>query len=170
MPPGRLAVFWGVMPHLPLRVVPGTEGFGLRLPLPWLLEWNLPQTLTRRLLRLEVLADDSPHDLGRMKDWVQLTASGDAPRREIVLLEVQARLWRLAMNGSVCSRYPGQRRRRDRGSCLQPRGYLQRGVQHLAARHTHAHGPARNLSRTARQLHQCGRRRSRLRRILFRVA
>ena len=114
MPPGRLAVFWGVMPHLPLRLIPGTEGFGLRVPLQWLLEWNLPQVLTRRLLGLEVLADDGPHDLERMKDWVQMAASGDVLRREIVLLEVEARLRRLAMNGSAGRGHPVQWRQRDR--------------------------------------------------------
>jgi AraC family transcriptional regulator, melibiose operon regulatory protein len=114
MPPGRLAVFWGVIPHLPLRVVAGTEGFGLRIPLPWLLEWDLPQVLTRRLLKLEVLTDDSPDDLVQMKDWVQLAASGDASRRQIVLLEVQARLRRLAINSSARSRRPGPQCRPDR--------------------------------------------------------
>ena len=132
MPPGRLAVFWGVIPHLPLRAVPGTEGFGLRIPLPWLLEWNLPPTLTRRLLGLEVLVDDFPHDLVRMKDWVQLAASGDAPRREIVLLEVQARLRRLEMNGSPRSRRPGQQRRRDHTVSSAFDGM----VEFMAARYT----------------------------------
>jgi len=130
--PGQLSVFWGVMTHLPLRVVSGTEGFGLRIPLPWLLEWNLPQTLTRRLLGLEVLADGCPYDLERMKDWIQLAASGDASRREIVLLEVQARLRRLAINGSVCRRDSSRRDRCDRSASVS----FEAMVQFIAARYT----------------------------------
>lgn len=132
MQPGRLAVFWGAMPHLPVRIIPGTEGFGLRLPLSWVLEWNLPQALTRSLLRLDVLTDDSLSDLARMKDWVQLVAPGDAPRRAIVLLEVQARLRRLAMNGIVSSYRSGQRR-----SYARPvLSAFDRMVEFVAARYT----------------------------------
>ena len=134
MLPGRLAVFWGVMPHLPLLVVPGTQGFGLRVPLPWLLEWNLPRTLIKHLLGLDVLTDNSPLDLDRMKDWVQLAASADTHRREIVLLEVQARLRRLALNGSAGGRSPVQQRRGD-GSVSSA---FDRMVEFVASRYARA--------------------------------
>ena len=50
VPPGRLVVLWGAMPHRTLRLLGDTVGHGLRVPLPWVLRWKLPEGVVQRLL------------------------------------------------------------------------------------------------------------------------
>ncbi|MBN1555316.1 MAG: helix-turn-helix domain-containing protein [Phycisphaerae bacterium] len=100
VPPDHLVVLWGAMSHQALEVPTETVGYGIRVPLGWILGWNLPETLTRRLTNLEVLIGRVQRvpcgDLVRMKDWIELIRGGRNENREIVLLEMQARLRRLA--------------------------------------------------------------------------
>jgi AraC-like DNA-binding protein len=101
IPPGRLVVLWGAMPHRTLRLLGDTLGHGIRVPLPWVLRWKLPEALVRRLLNFDVIVApvrESPGaDLARVKQWVRLMKGGQPAGREIVLLEVQACLLRLAL-------------------------------------------------------------------------
>jgi AraC family transcriptional regulator, melibiose operon regulatory protein len=100
VPPDRLVVLWGAMPHRTLRVEGPTLGHGLRVPLHWVLQWRLPDTLVRRLLNFDVIVDpprETPcSDLALVKHWVRHMQSARADAREIVLLEAHARLLRLA--------------------------------------------------------------------------
>jgi len=99
-PSERLVVTWGAMPHKPLEIDPATISHGIRVPMHWVLQWKLPDALIRPLLNFEVIVDckrDSPcSDLALLKHWVRLMRSGRPEDREIVLLEVHARLLRLA--------------------------------------------------------------------------
>jgi AraC-like DNA-binding protein len=99
--PARLVVLWGAMPHKVLKVDPATFTHGIRVPMQWVLQWKLPDTLIRRLLNCEVIMDrqqESPcSDLALLKHWVHLMHSDRRENREIVLLEIHARLLRLAM-------------------------------------------------------------------------
>ena len=101
VPPGRLVVIWGAMPHRTLRLLGDTVGHGIRVPLPWVLRWKLPEAVLRRLLNFEVIlapARVAPGaDLALVKQWVRFMESRQPAGREIVLLEVQARLLRLAL-------------------------------------------------------------------------
>lgn len=101
VPPERLVVFWGAMPHRALRLEGPTVGHGIRVPLPWVLRWKLPEIVVRRLLNLDVIvapARESPaSDLALVKQWVRFMESRQPECREIVLLEVHARLCRLAV-------------------------------------------------------------------------
>lgn len=110
--PDRLVVFWGAMPHRALRLLGPTVGHGLRIPLSWVLQWNLPEALLRRLLSLEVTLAATRRapcsDLALVKDWVGLMRDGQVASREAVLLEVRARLLRLALEAG--------RSPRDRGT------------------------------------------------------
>lgn len=98
--PEHLVVMWGAMPHKPLTVDPACLVYGIRVPMPWVLQWKLPDALIRRLLNFDVIVDcrrQSPcSDLALLKNWVLLMQSGRREDREIVLLEVHARLLRLA--------------------------------------------------------------------------
>jgi AraC-like DNA-binding protein len=102
VPPNRLVVLWGVMTHQALEVPTETLGYGIRIPLGWVLEWNLPTAFVRRLMRLEVLIGKPQSkpccDLVRMKDWIDLIRKGRDENREIVLLEIQARLRRFVQD------------------------------------------------------------------------
>lgn len=98
--PEHLVVMWGAMPHKPLEVDPATVVYGIRVPMHWVLQWKLPDALIRRLLNFEAITDrkrETPwSDLALLKNWVHLMQSGRKEDREIVLLEVHARLLRLA--------------------------------------------------------------------------
>jgi AraC-like DNA-binding protein len=100
VPPDHLVVLWGAMPHQALVIPDRTVGYGIRLPLGWILSWKLPPDLVRRLTSLEVLISPRKEklcsDLARMKEWIDLVRRGDAESAEIVLLEIHARLRRLA--------------------------------------------------------------------------
>jgi AraC-like DNA-binding protein len=108
VPPGRLVVLWGAMPHRTLRLLGDTVGQGIRVPLPWVLRWKLPEALVRRLLNFDVIlapVQESPgSDLSLVKQWVRFMESGLPAGREIVLLEVQARLLRLALEWGAKTR------------------------------------------------------------------
>jgi AraC-like DNA-binding protein len=101
VPPGRLVVLWGAMPHRTLALHGNAVGHGVRVPLPWVLRWKLPESLVRRLLNFDVILasarESSGSDLPLVKDWVRFMSNGQPSGREIVLLEVQARLLRLAI-------------------------------------------------------------------------
>jgi len=99
--PDRLVVFWGAMPHRALRMKGTTIGYGIRVPLSWVLQWKLPETVVRRLLNLDVIVaserESHGSDLALVKQWVRFMESRRPEGREIVLLEVHARLRRLAI-------------------------------------------------------------------------
>lgn len=101
VPPDRLVVLWGAMPHRALRLEGPTVGHGIRVPLPWVLQWRLPEALVRRLLNFDVIVapvrESCCSDLALVKQWVRFMESRQAEGREIVLLEVHARLRRLAV-------------------------------------------------------------------------
>ncbi len=50
LPAGRLAVFWGAVPHSLVAVEPGTELAWITVPLAWVRGWNLDARFLRRLV------------------------------------------------------------------------------------------------------------------------
>src|SRR5690348_9521138 len=98
--PHRLVVGWGAMPHRAEWLQANTTFYTLTLPLAWFLRWQLPAPFTSALLagRSLVETDDAEgaHDLHMMDRWVTLLARPSNESRHIVLLEVEARLWRFA--------------------------------------------------------------------------
>jgi len=107
---GRLAVFWGAVPHTPLKVAPGTIFNWLTIPLTWVLEWHLPRAFTEALLSGETITEpdnrEGAVDLARFARWHGDLQDGSPERKKIVLLECEARLRRLLLTASVS---PGQR-------------------------------------------------------------
>jgi AraC-like DNA-binding protein len=100
------------MPHRTLRVLGDTVGHGLRVPLQWVLRWKLPEAVLRRLLNFEVILASGQEppgsDLALVKQWVRFMESRQPTGREIVLLEVQARLLRLALELGAKTRGRGR--------------------------------------------------------------
>jgi len=96
---GRLAVLWGGVPHQLLPPgVPG-EGIWLTLPLAWFLQWRLPNGLHDRLLAGEIVAaPPSGGDRPLLERWLADAESGDAARRRVLQLEMEARFHRLALD------------------------------------------------------------------------
>lgn len=98
---GRLLAFWAAVPHQVTWIAPDTRLRWLYVRLPLVLEWDLPPTFVEALLSGTPLIDRPPQqpgaDLALFRQW-----HADLERRlpdvsRIVLLEVEARLRRLAL-------------------------------------------------------------------------
>lgn len=98
---GRLALLWGGMPHRLVARSPDVECFWVTLPLGWFLSWGLPEPFTRRLLEGELLVEpgrgEAARDLDLHARWAAGFGGGAPEVRRIVLLEVEARVRRLAL-------------------------------------------------------------------------
>lgn len=100
--PGRLVVFWATQPHGPVAVDSGTYAHAVHVPLPFLINCNeIPPNFIRSLLEGKVIfaspgSDSDLPDLILIKHWVALLTQDTHLGRRIVLLEVMARLLRLA--------------------------------------------------------------------------
>jgi AraC-like DNA-binding protein len=101
LPPRRLCVLWGAVPHQSLR--DGDNPATLiwqTTPLEQVWSWKLPESLMRRLWQLGVVVDaqTTRGDLHLMRRWMSDLQSGDEEAIAIILLELEARLRRLARN------------------------------------------------------------------------
>lgn len=100
LPPGRMAVFWAITPHGPVEVTPGTRVHSMFIPLTWVLQWQLPESLLHPLLNGRVVLDEERaepcSDTALLKHWSALMREKGPETQRIVLLEVEARLRRLA--------------------------------------------------------------------------
>jgi len=98
--PRRLSAFWAATPHQVLSARELSFYYVVTVPLAWVLGWGLPQPLVERLLSGSLVeepeASASDLDMARFAQWHQdLSSTGERPE-EAVLLELKARLLRLA--------------------------------------------------------------------------
>jgi AraC family transcriptional regulator, melibiose operon regulatory protein len=97
---GRLTVFWAGIPHQVLDFQGVSEYFVLTIPLAWFLQWRLPDQFTQSILHgatmIEPDASWLVSDRMRFEGWVEDARIGSEERRHASLLEVEARLRRLA--------------------------------------------------------------------------
>ena len=102
IPPNRLVVHWGMLPHQVLKRSSGALVVGLHLPLAWVMQWGLPSSLLTRLLDLEYIIEpprEHPSsDLELLHDWNKILNNGEDLSQEIILAEVRARLLRLSLS------------------------------------------------------------------------
>lgn len=99
VPAGKIALFWGGIPHQLLSPANSCEGIWITLPLPWVLQWEIPKPFTQRLLSGDfLLGACAPEESAGLQRWVADFESGNAARRKVLLLEIQARLHRLALD------------------------------------------------------------------------
>ena len=101
---GRLALFWAATPHRIVELDPTTTLCWLTVPLALVLQWQLPAALTNRILygRPVVEADRDPTqatlDAILVRRWLDEVRDGGIERRRIALLEIEARVRRLALS------------------------------------------------------------------------
>ena len=99
---GRPALFWATTPHqiVDYKNVPSYTV--VTLPLPWLLSWGLPENLIKQILSGRLIQEpDSSQanaDKALFEQWHEDINCSSTAFREIVLLEIKARLLRLAAN------------------------------------------------------------------------
>jgi AraC-like DNA-binding protein len=99
VPARRLTVFWAAVPHRVIRIESQPRFFWFTIPLAWVLNWPLPDRFTAALLRGQFLQSRSlnPGDETMLSRWsADLSRKGDDETQEITLLEMEARLRRLA--------------------------------------------------------------------------
>jgi AraC-like DNA-binding protein len=108
LPAGRLSAYWGAVPHKVEWFAPRTFLHWITLPLGTFLGWSMPASFTRQLIEgrvfFETDPDESPIDQSLFRRWNRVIPTRHAEGTVIVLLELQARLRRLALSAS------GQRR------------------------------------------------------------
>lgn len=122
IPAQRLSAFWAAVPHQILDFEDTTEYFVATLPLAWFIQCRLPEALVQALLRGEVVQECLPEcadsDLPMLIHWEKdLLESGQELERA-VLLELEARLLRLA-SSSVRKASPGRGRQRGGSSSAE---------------------------------------------------
>lgn len=137
--PDRLVVFWGAMSHQALHIVKTTTGWGIRIPLIWILQWSLPETFMHRLMNFEVFYDVPRSvpcsDLTLGQYWIDLMKKRRPEACQIVALEAEARLRRLAMTMSEIKKVSSVSNQLPIPTGL---GRLERMLEHIAQ---HYHMP-----------------------------
>lgn len=100
--PGQLNAFWAAIPHQILDYGDEPEYFVATLPLAWFLHCKLPERLVQPLLHGQMV--HAPAETGRahsdgdlFADWEKDLRTADAGATKAVLLEMEARLLRLAL-------------------------------------------------------------------------
>ncbi len=101
VPAGRLTVFWAGVPHQILRFERLTEYFVLTIPLPWFLQWRLPERLTQPILHGRMILEPDEgrlaSDRARFEAWSEDLRVGSEECCHASLLEIEARMRRLAL-------------------------------------------------------------------------
>lgn len=97
---GHLSTFWAAVPHQIIEYSPHIEYFVATIPLAWFLQCRLPERLTHPLMRGDLVTDQNPErtgfDTALFAQWERDLQAGSPEVKEIVLLEMEARLRRLA--------------------------------------------------------------------------
>jgi AraC family transcriptional regulator, melibiose operon regulatory protein len=100
METGHLSAFWAAIPHQIIDFEKGTEYFVATIPLSWFLQCQLPERMIQPLMRGEVLTDPVPQragfDTALFTQWEVDLDGNRAEAKDIVMLEMEARLRRLA--------------------------------------------------------------------------
>lgn len=98
----RLSAFWAAIPHQIIEYGEETEYFVATLPLPWFLQCRLPDHLVQPLLQGQMIsepredpANSDAHTFGR---WERDLSNENSDLKKAVLLELEARLLRLALS------------------------------------------------------------------------
>ncbi len=132
---GRLAFYWGAIPHAPVEVERGTMYHWLTLPLAWFLEWQLPRDVVHAVLSgipfIESADRQAREDCALLSRWHRDLEEGSVERRRIVLLECEARLRRLLLAAPV----PARHRARAGGAGRNP-GKVERMSLYVALNYT----------------------------------
>jgi AraC family transcriptional regulator, melibiose operon regulatory protein len=103
IPSRRLALFWALVPHQIVHFQEHTPYYVCTIPFSLFLEWKLPASFVDRILKGEIVIDESEYfyafDEFMITNWIRDVTDKEACK--VVLLEMCARLYRMALtNGS----------------------------------------------------------------------
>lgn len=100
IPTQRLAVFWGLVPHQIVHSEGDAPYYVCTIPFSVFLEWKLPASFVDQILNGEVILEPSevyaPYDEFLLQNWIEDIGNHDL--EEVTLLEIRARLSRLAQS------------------------------------------------------------------------
>ncbi|MEM6645223.1 MAG: helix-turn-helix domain-containing protein [Bacteroidota bacterium] len=106
--PGRLVAFWALVPHQIVEFEGDSPYYVATIPLSSFLQWNLPGGFANRILGGEVIqapeSTGESYDFGLFERWLHDVEADMPERLDIVLLELEARMRRLALS---CAAEPG---------------------------------------------------------------
>ena len=99
---GRLSVFWAAIPHQVIDFGSETAYYVATIPLQWFLQWRLPDHFVQPLLQGQLVSEPSTNrslsDSQLFSHWEDDLDPEQRGLERAVLLEMQARLLRLALN------------------------------------------------------------------------
>lgn len=97
---GRLSIFWGAIPHQIIDYGNEPDYFVATIPFAWFLQCKLPDKLVQPLLHGNVISeprgDRAHYDYALFSQWERDLAEKQDDSKRLVLLELEARLLRLA--------------------------------------------------------------------------
>ncbi len=138
---GQLGAFWASIPHQVLEYEKDTEYFVVTIPFSWFLQFKLPDSFTQTLLQ-GVLVNQRLHgklenEVERFAQWEVDLCNEREQTQDIVLLELQARLRRMAKyaqkeqliskasSGPSASFHDGSLNKVEQIACLIAQRYLE---------------------------------------------
>ncbi|WP_436715331.1 helix-turn-helix domain-containing protein [Roseiconus lacunae] len=103
--PQAVTLFWAAVPHQIIHFEDVTHYYVITIPFGWFLRWGLPESLQSQLILGNVLSQQPDQTIGAFdkalfEQWHQDLSASDSEAQEIVLLELKARLMRLARSFS----------------------------------------------------------------------
>jgi AraC-like DNA-binding protein len=102
---GRLTLFWALVPHQIVQYDGDAPYFVATVPLSHFLQWKLPPEFVNAIVHGEVIDEGNEAmyqgDLCRFTQWFQDANDGSQATEEIMLMEMEARLHRLATSYSA---------------------------------------------------------------------
>jgi AraC-like DNA-binding protein len=105
IPALQLSAFWAAFPHQIIDYADTTEYFVVTLPLAWFLQCKLPDPLVQALLRGEVVSERvserADTDVALLSRWEEDFREASEQLRKATLLELEARLLRLAITSAA---------------------------------------------------------------------
>jgi AraC-like DNA-binding protein len=101
---GQLTAFWAAIPHQIIDFGSEPSYYVATIPLPWFLQWRLPERFVQTLLQGQIVADTTngraAHDAQLFASWEEDLSGRREEATEAVLLEMHARLVRLARSAT----------------------------------------------------------------------
>lgn len=98
---GQLSLFWAAIPHQIVDYSNESAYFVVTIPLHTFLEWRLPECFVQALMQGKLVSDTSSlrsqSDIPLFEQWLSDLSKPNAGITQPVLLELQARLVRLAL-------------------------------------------------------------------------
>lgn len=98
---GSLVVFWAVRPHQLMKASDNLVLHWLTMPLTVFVEWRLPENFAKLLLAGGIYVEPDkamfPFDRHSLENWHRDLLDPDRERQRLALLEIEARLRRMAL-------------------------------------------------------------------------